>query len=141
VEQEIELDGEKIIKTVTLNYDNPHQGSNCNLEAGQLCLNGTYRDWVRIYVPKGSKLIKVIGSEDEPEIGEELGKTYFSAFFTMRPQSSSKLVFKYQLPDLPTDTYQLFIQKQPGKPTVKHTIIYRGLEQELDLSADTVLSL
>ena len=141
VEQEIEMDGDKIIKTVTLSYSNPHKGSNCNLEAGQLCLNGTYKDWVRIYVPQGSELISVVGSEDEAETGEELGKTYFSAFFTMRPESSSKLVFKYQLPSLNTDAYQLLIQKQPGKPTIKHNIIYNGIQQEIDLSTDTTLSL
>lgn len=141
VEQEIEMDGDKIIKTVTLSYNNPHKGSNCNLEAGQLCLNGTYRDWVRIYVPQGSKLINVVGSEDEAQTGEELGKTYFSAFFTMRPESQSKLVFKYELPNLNTDSYQLLIQKQPGKPTIKHTIIYNGFQQEIELSTDTTLSL
>jgi hypothetical protein len=141
VEQEIEVNGNKIIKTVTLNYNNPHKGSNCNLEAGQLCLNGVYKDWVRLYVPQGSELISVVGSEDEAETGEELGKTYFSAFFTMRPESSSKLVFKYQLPNLNTDAYQLLIQKQPGKPTVKHNIIFNGIEQEIDLSTDTTLSL
>ena len=141
VEQEIGTTGDKIIKTVTLNYNNPHPGSNCNLEAGQLCLNGVYKDWVRIYVPKGSELISVVGSEDESVTGEELDKTYFTAYFTMRPESSSKLVFKYQLPDMNTDTYQLLIQKQPGKPAIKHHIIYNGLEQEIDLSTDTTLSL
>ena len=141
VEQEIETEGDKITKTVSISYNNPHKGSNCNLEAGQLCLNGTYRDWVRVYVPLGSKLINVIGSEDEAETGEELGKTYFSAFFTMRPESQSKLVFKYELPNLNTDAYQLMIQKQPGLSTVKHHIIYNGLEQEIDLSTDTTLSL
>jgi hypothetical protein len=142
VEQEIALEGDRVVKTVTINYDNPHKGSNCNLEAGQLCLNGTYRDWVRVYVPQGSELINVVGSEDEPGTGEELGKTYFSAFFTMRPQSQSKLVFKYKLPsNINTDTYQLLIQKQPGKPTIKHNLIYRGLEQEIDLDSDTTISL
>jgi len=141
VEQEIQVSGDKVVKTVTINYNNPHKGSNCNLEAGQLCLNGVYKDWVRVYVPKGSQLISVVGSEDEAETGEELGKTYFSAFFTMRPESQSKLVFKYEIPNLNTDSYQLLIQKQPGKPTVKHTILYNGIEQELDLSTDTTLSL
>ncbi|MBU1256422.1 hypothetical protein KKA49_01940, partial [Patescibacteria group bacterium] len=141
VEQEIEATAGKVVKTVTLNYNNPHPGSNCNLEAGQLCLNGVYKDWVRIYVPLGSELISVVGSEDESVTGEELDKTYFTAYFTMRPESSSKLVFKYQLPNLNTDSYQLLIQKQPGKPAIKHHIIYNGLEQEIDLSTDTTLSL
>ncbi len=140
VEQEIEKDGDKMIKTVTITYDNPHKGSNCNLEAGGLCLNGVYRDWVRVYVPEGSQLINVTGSEDDPQIGKELGKTYFTAFFTMRPESTSKLIFKYQLPEL-TDPHQLLIQKQAGKSTIKHTILYNGMEQEIDLNSDTTISL
>lgn len=141
VEQEITIENGSIIKTVTLHYNNPHKGSNCNLEAGQLCLNGDYKDWVRLYVPKGSKLISVVGSEDESQTGEELDKTYFSAFFTMRPESQSKLVFKYQLPEINTNPYELTIQKQPGKPTIKHTIIYAGREQVINLSTDTNFSL
>ncbi len=141
VEQEMEIESGKVVKTVSISYNNPHKGSNCNLEAGQLCLNGVYKDWVRIYVPLGSELISVVGSEDESVTGEEFSKTFFTAFFTMRPESQSKLVFKYQLPSMNTDTYQLLIQKQPGKPTIKHTIIYNGVEQEIDLSTDTTLSL
>lgn len=141
VEQEIENQGGKVIKTVTLNYNNPTKGSNCNLEAGQLCLNGTYRDWVRIFIPKGSQLISVIGSEVKEKVSEELDKTVIEAFFTMRPQSSSKIVFKYELPQLDLSTYKLLIQKQPGLDTVKHTIIYNGNQTDLELKEDKELVL
>jgi len=50
-----------IDKKVTLTYKNNHAGSNCNLEAGQLCLNATLRDWNRLYLPKGSKLVNSQG--------------------------------------------------------------------------------
>lgn len=141
VEQEIEVVNGKVTKTVTLNYNNPRKGSNCNLEAGQLCLNGTYRDWVRIFVPKGSQLISVIGSEVKEQVTEELDKTVFEAFFTMRPQSSSKLVFKYTLPTLDLSTYRLLIQKQPGLPTIKHSIILNGSQTIVDLDTDKELTL
>ena len=141
VEQEIEVSGGTITKIVTLNYNNPEPGSNCNLEAGELCLNGTYRDWVRLYVPLGSELISVVGSEVEEKVGEDLGKTVFEVFFTMRPQSSSKLVFTYRLPFALQEPYRLFIQKQPGKPAITHSIIYNGtpFEYAIDFDQELVL--
>ncbi|MBI3954594.1 DUF4012 domain-containing protein [Candidatus Collierbacteria bacterium] len=136
VEQEIEINGENAVKTVTVTYNNPYKGSNCNLEAGQLCLNGTYRDWVRFYVPKGSKLISMVGSEVKETVSEDLGKTVFEGFFTMRPQSQSKLVVKYELPSLPLSPYKILIQKQPGKPIIKHTINLNGKLFTYDLNSD-----
>jgi hypothetical protein len=139
VEQEITVDGSDIIKTVTVNYNNPYKGSNCNLEAGQLCLNGVYRDWVRFYVPLGSEIISVSGSEIKEVTSQDLGKTTFEFFFTMRPQSSSRLVVQYKVPGIDTDNYRMLIQKQPGTRTVKHTIYFDGTEQVIDLDHDTVV--
>lgn len=136
VEQEIDTSNGTVTKTVSVSYNNPTQGSNCNLEAGQLCLNGTYRDYIRLYVPLGSKLISVVGSEVKETVSEDLGKTVFEAFFTMRPQSQSKIVFKYELPPLDLSTYRLMIQKQPGTPTIKNTIIYNGNETVVQLDQD-----
>jgi len=141
VEQEIEVSGDTITKTVTINYNNPEPGSNCNLEAGELCLNGTYRDWVRLYVPLGSQLVSVVGSEVEEKVGEDLGKTVFEVFFTMRPQSTSKLVFTYTLPFSAADPYRLFVQKQPGKPAITHSIIYNGRPFEFAIDSDQELIL
>ncbi len=136
VEQEITSENGKVNKTVTISYNNPRKGDNCNLEAGALCLNGTYRDYIRLYVPKGSKLLSVVGSEVKEEVSEDLGKTVFEAFFTMRPQSQSKIVFKYELPNMDLSTYRLLIQKQPGLPTIKHTILFNGNQTTVDLSED-----
>lgn len=136
VEQEITSENGKVTKTVSISYNNPTKGSNCNLEAGQLCLNGTYRDYIRVYVPKGSKLISVVGSEVKEQVSEDLDKTVFEAFFTMRPQSQSKIVFKYELPQLDLSTYKMLIQKQSGLPTIKNTIIYNGNETVVELDQD-----
>ncbi len=141
VEQEIEVVGTTVTKTVTLSYNNPRKGSNCNLEAGQLCLNGVYRDYVRLLVPQGSKLLSVIGSEVKEQVSEDLGKTVFEAFFTMRPQSSSKIVFKYELPPLDLTTYKLLIQKQPGLPSIKHTITLNGNQLVTEVNEDKELIL
>jgi hypothetical protein len=141
VEQEITTSGDKVTKKVTVTYNNPRKGSNCNLEAGQLCLNGVYRDYVRLYVPKGSKLIRVVGSEVKETTFEDLGKTVFDAFFTMRPESSSKLVFEYELPALNLKPYRMLIQKQPGVPSIKQTITLDGKPTSLDLITDKELVL
>lgn len=136
VEQEIVVENGVTTKTVSISYNNPRKGDNCNLEAGQLCLNGVYRDYVRLYVPKGSKLISVTGSEVKEQTFEELGKTVFDGFFTMRPQSQSKIVFKYELPPMDHSNYKLLIQKQPGIESVKHTIYYNGNLTTVDLRED-----
>jgi len=77
VEQDIEKTDTGVTKTVSISYNNPRKGSNCNLEAGQLCLNGVYRDYIRLFVPKGSKLISVVGSEVKEQVSEDLDKTVF----------------------------------------------------------------
>lgn len=141
VEQEIEMNQGSATKTVSISYNNPRKGDNCNLEAGKLCLNGTYRDYIRLYVPLGSKLISVVGSEVKETVSEDLGKTVFDAFFTMRPESQSKIVFKYQLPPLDLGTYKMLIQKQPGLPTIKHTIVFNGNQTVVNLDQDKEVTL
>lgn len=137
VEQLIEIaDDGTIIKTVTIKYQNPFPPSNCNLEAGELCLNGILRDYLRLYVPQGSSLIEAVGSEVEVETKEDLGKTVFTGFFTLQPQSQAKLIFKYRLPFKVADDYTLLIQKQPGTKSTKHTIVTPKGRSELALSQD-----
>jgi len=82
VNQKIEIaaDG-TVTKTLTIDYKNPAPPSNCDLEKGELCLNGPYRNWFRIYVPRGSRLIEASGSEVEMKTTEDLGKTVFEGFF------------------------------------------------------------
>lgn len=142
VEQQIEIasDG-TITKTVTIKYQNPYPPSNCDLEAGELCLNGVLRDFVRVYVPKGSKLIEAMGSEVEVETKEDLGKTFFEGFFTLRPQSQAKLIFKYTLPFKASDNLKLLIQKQPGKRSPTYTIITPSGKENFNLTTDKQLSL
>lgn len=142
VEQQIEVsDDGSITKTVTIKYQNPFPSSNCDLEAGELCLNGMLRDFVRVYVPKGSELIEALGSENEVETKEDLGKTVFEAFFTLQPESQAKLIFKYKLPFKASDDYKLLIQKQPGKRNPKYTIMTSSEKQEFELLTDKELSL
>lgn len=114
-EYEIDKDG-NITKKLTIKYKNPFPPSDCNLERGGLCLNAEYRDWIRIYVPKGSELVDSKGSQVKMTTSEDLGKTVFEGFVTVRPKGVGTLSLTYKLPfklekgsPLP-----LLIQKQPG---------------------------
>ena len=146
VEQKIEVgtDG-GITKEVIVNYKNPAPPSNCNLEKGELCLNGLYRNWFRFYVPKGSTLIESSGSEVEVKTSEDLGKTVFEGFYgdsyPLRPLGSAKLIFKYKLPFKVNkgEDYRLFIQKQPGTEGYQYTVIINGQKEEFELKTDKEL--
>lgn len=126
-----ESDG-SLTATLTINYRNPSPGSNCNLEAGQLCLNGILRNWLRIYVPKGAQLLDFTGSEKATQTYDELGKTVFEGFHTVKPEGVAEVIVKYQLPHKVKkgETYHLLIQKQPGTDAEDYSIIINGGEIE-----------
>ena len=93
---------------------------NCSLERkGGLCLAGIYRDFIRIYVPKGSKLIKSSGTNVAITASEDLEKTVFEGFFELRPEGTAKIELEYTVPLKLGKEYKLLIQKQPG--TEGHT--------------------
>jgi hypothetical protein len=111
-----------ITKTVTVNYKNPYPASDCNLERGGLCLNALYKDWFRVYVPKGSKLVESKGSQVKVTTYEELGKTVFDGFLTVRTQGKNTLMLTYTLPFKWTGSHlPVLIQKQPGTNGNKYT--------------------
>ncbi|MBI4096250.1 MAG: DUF4012 domain-containing protein [Candidatus Levybacteria bacterium] len=123
VNQNYEVSSDKTItKKITVNYKNPHAPSDCNLERGNLCINAVLRDWFRIYVPLGSKLINSKGSEVKMISYDELGKTVFEGFLTVRPKGSAVLSVSYTLPfKLKDGNLPLLIQKQPGTAGNEYT--------------------
>lgn len=142
VTQEISLNQTgTVTKKVTVTYKNPQPSSNCNLEAGQLCLNGVLRNFVRVYVPSGSTLVEALGFEDGTvKTSQDLDKTVFEGFFKMEPQSQAKIIITYKLPSTVTGkTYSLLIQKQPGSKSIPYTLSLNGRTQEFDLTSDKEL--
>jgi len=111
-----------ITTKLTVDYKNPYQGSDCGLESGGLCLNAPLRDWVRVYVPKGSKLVESKGTQSPKETDKavpmetlsDLSKTYFEGFLIVNPMGTAKLELTYTSPIKTTGGYNLLIQKQPG---------------------------
>ncbi|MEN9407055.1 MAG: hypothetical protein RLZZ455_271 [Candidatus Parcubacteria bacterium] len=119
--------GGQIEKTITINYKNTHAPSDCNLERGGLCLNAELRDWVRIYVPKGSKLVSAKGSEVKVQTVEDLGKTVFDGFITVRPLGKTTYTLTYVLPfKVEKGSLPVLIQKQPGTDDNEYTIKVNG---------------
>lgn len=132
VEQNYEVKNGEIVKTITIRYKNSYPPSDCNLERGNLCLNATLRNWVRVYAPKGSQLINSQGSEVKVTSYDELGKTVFDGFLTVRPLGTATYTLSYKLPfklaggsPLP-----LIMQKQPGTYGNEYVIKVGGREVE-----------
>lgn len=105
------------------------------MEKGDLCLNAPkYRDLFRFYVPTGSALIKMTGSEVEPVLYEELGFQVFEGFYgnkyPLYAETSSKTSVEYQTSVIPGPDYTLLLQKQPGTKAVEYELIVNGNPQE-----------
>jgi len=124
-------DGGKIVKKLEIDYKYPRRMDNCNLErVSGLCLAGIYRDWIRVYVPLGSQLIKSSGTEVEITTSEDLGKTVFEGFLTIRPEGTAKVEIEYEIPIKTDGEYKLLIQKQPGTPNFIYEIDAFGKKQK-----------
>src|SRR3989344_943876 len=124
VQEEVEQELSKLEdgiwrKTVKIKYYNPvpYDG----------WLSGNYKDFVRIYVPKDSKLVSIDGAlqiwtspdlwSEEIQNGfgwAEFDKTVYGAYFTVLPQEEHILTFVYDLPIsiIGEEEYKLLMQKQ-----------------------------
>lgn len=127
VTQDVTVKGNEVIKKITIDYSNPQQFNSW--------LNGINRDYVRFYVPSGSKLISSRGSEVPVTTTADLGKTVFEAFIQVRPQNSRKLEIEYSIPYQPKGQYKLLIQKQPGAKDFEYKVKINGT-QKADFKLD-----
>ena len=135
VEQEVELKVDEgrdgTTNTLTIKYKNPqkHDG----------WLNGPLRDWFRVYVPKGSKLVDSSGSEVPVSTTEDLGKTVFDGFFTLRAEGVIELKLVYKTPVKLSKGYKIKIQKQPGTNQPLYTVKVGKNKEEFFLKTDKEL--
>ncbi|HEX8965804.1 MAG TPA: DUF4012 domain-containing protein [Patescibacteria group bacterium] len=140
---QIQSDG-SITKTLTINYKNPYAPSDCNLERGGLCLNAVQRDLVRVYVPQGSQLMSSDGSEVKMMTYDELGKTVFEGFITVRPQGAKTYTLTYKLPFKLAGGSVLpaMYQKQPGTNNMQYTVSVNGRKvQNFPLLTDQTIKI
>lgn len=147
--KDVTVNGDGTITTkLTLDYKNPYPGSDCGLESGGLCLNAPLRDWIRVYVPAGSKLLDSQGSQspkDNKPVSldtyDSLGKTVFEGFLIVNPLGTAKLNLTYTSPVKSEDgKYHLFVQKQPGTDNDEFVLKISGnVKKKLPLMTDTEL--
>ncbi len=130
VDLKVDKNSDGTTNTLTLKYSNPQKTDGW--------LNGLYRDWLRIYVPKGSTLVDSTGSEVPMTTYEELGKTVIEGFFTLRPQGVTQLTIKYKT-SVKDKNYKILIQKQPGTGANLYTVAQGRNKEEFQLETDKEL--
>jgi Protein of unknown function (DUF4012) len=132
VQHDIVLENGIVKKKVTITYKNPEKYDGW--------LNSVLPNWVRIYVPEGSKLISIEGLDNTSEPYTEFGKSVFAGYFELRPQGVAKITLTYTLPpEISTNDYSLYIQKQPGTDGFLHTITNELTEKEIVLKTDVIV--
>lgn len=115
IEYTVEQRSDGLVASLKINYS--HNG-------GFDWRTTRYRTYTRIFVPKGSQLIKSSGvSEGDVEVGNDVAdKTYFGVFKSIEPGSTGSLYLEYKLPEnlnkqSENGEYSLYVQKQPGNNT------------------------
>jgi hypothetical protein len=150
ITKDVTVNGDTVTTKLTVDYKNPYQGSDCGLESGGLCLNAPLRNWVRVYVPQGSKLVESKGTQSPKdskpttmETYNDLGKTVFEGFLIVNPLGAAKLEVTYTTPIKSTDgKYRLLIQRQPGTDDQEWTIRLGGKDRKkFILTTDTEITL
>ncbi len=145
VKQDVKITDSGADEILTIDYRYPREGDNCSLERKEgLCLAGIFRDYLRIYLPKGAKVTEVRGFETaKPQITQELGHTVVAGFFTVVPQGLGKIQIKYSVVGdfKQKGEYISLIQKQPGTTGNKYTVLINGAGEPFDLIEDKELNI
>lgn len=125
VKKEVSSIDKKVISTLTVSYTN-------NTETG------VYKNYLRIYAPKGSKLISSEGFLSDVESGEDEKKTFFGGHVEVSFGTKVNVKFVYQLSsDIPFEkNYKLLIQKQIGQDVVDFSINLGDKYNNFKLSGD-----
>ena len=123
-------------KTVEITYRNTRKADNCDLEAGELCLNAIAPTWHRLYLPLGSQLVEAQGFTQEPNLYEELDLQVIDGFYKLDPLGVARIRITYQVPyDL--DDYHLTIWKQGGVKPFETIIDVNDNQTQLLIDQDT----
>lgn len=135
-------EGGKVKKQVELTYRNTHPPSNCNLEKGELCLNGLLNDWTRWYVPKGTVIDEALGLEEGYKINTENPDfDIIEGVFRLSPNSQTKVRITFTAPYTKEGDYVLQMQKQGGTDPSEYRVVTPWGEQETTLDKDVAVTL
>ena len=99
----------------------------------EMWLVGDNNNYIKIYVPKGSKLIKAEGFANKIDIFNEDDKTAFGSNLSVKPKQKKTATLSYELPFKINKgdslKYSLIMQKQPGS-------IGSNIKTKINLPAD-----
>jgi len=101
-------------------------------------LNKGLKNYIKVYVPRGSQLLSSNGLSDLLNDGIEFGKTYFAGYLEVLPEFKASFSLEYELPENITfgRTYNLLIQKQPGLDKTKYNVTYKDFSESFKLEKD-----
>jgi hypothetical protein len=141
VNHTLEREGDRWVRTVNAKYT--YDTALQDLHPDYRLFVTRYQDWVRLYVPLGSELISVEGSDDVTGTGVERNKTYFHGYITVAPGATKELTFKYYLPaNTVTDgEYKLYIQKQSGIESETHNVTVNGKTETFEIDMDQEITI
>jgi len=120
----VTIDGKgTALGTLTLVYENtsPPEPGPCDMfrqyaPSYEGVIQGCYWNYVRVYAPTGSRLLRGSGADEPWVAGEECGKASFSTYLVLSPGERRELALEYLLPaDVVDDGgYTLLVQRQAG---------------------------
>ncbi|MYD94141.1 MAG: DUF4012 domain-containing protein [Chloroflexi bacterium] len=107
--------------------------------------NGRLADYLRVYVPAGTRLASVSGLTDAQPARQVNGLTEFAGFLDLPPGGERQVQFRYWLPPLlaarwSATGYALHVPKQPGTDGHRLTVkTPRGVVFDGRLTTDLVI--
>ncbi|MBP7860030.1 DUF4012 domain-containing protein [Patescibacteria group bacterium] len=136
-----ERDG-KVISKVSVKITNPKSP-----DWWQSSWLYTYKDYLRLYVPKGSKLISATASDGQnidskAVLDKEFANLeFFSVFFRTDVEKDTTVTFEYELPaTISLQNYKLQIHKQSGVHNDLYDVTKGDVKKVFTLNEDTLLS-
>ena len=137
IDYKFEVKDGKNIGTVTLTNENPTSPKWWKFFT-------FYRDYFRVYVPKGSKLISAKSLNNakwdlkaSEGVDDKLNKTYFDGYFEIDQNAKFVAQYVYELPSsIDAKNYKLLIQKQIGENDTPLTLNINGKKLESILVGD-----
>lgn len=109
-------DANGIKATVSITYHNSGKAKDWRTDR--------YKDYLRLFVPAGSRLVSFEGANVTPQTTEENGKTVFGSLIYVELNSSKTVTISYYLPielenKWKSGSYSLYWQKQSGSKVIK----------------------
>jgi hypothetical protein len=96
-----------------------------------------YFDYVRVFVPAGSKLVTAKGVDGESISSRrgERGTQEFAGFFILPPAGQQHVSFRYRLPlGITPEGYRLLLQRQAGTQPMPLVLSVNGSMQSLTVT-------